>query len=245
MLNFKRYKNVRKIARFGILVSFLIIFLLVFLTYYGQNTGNFIMTLDEDSYDRGIVLCENSTFDTESRWLTADPVENVRDITLPTIKIEEIVNTDGAYVDKSSRYLAYTFYVKNIGVEVTSVNYQIKITEETKNISKAIRCAIIVDGQMQESSRSSIPVLKYEMYNIYMAKDTISYTYPSYYDDVNIVNFQTDNIICTNTITSLRPAQTKKISIIVWLEGEDPECTAELYSAKIKMVMNLSVNEIS
>ena len=53
--------------------------------------------------------------------------------------------------------------------------------------------------------------------------------------------FKTTDIICSERIFDIRPEQIKKISVIMWLEGEDPECIETLASAKIKITMNLSI----
>ena len=67
--------------------------LLAFLTYYGQNSGNFVMSVDEDAFKRGIAISDKKDFSTQNRWLTADPVEDVRDTTLAFIDIDEMNRT--------------------------------------------------------------------------------------------------------------------------------------------------------
>ena len=99
--------------------------LLAFLTYYGQNSGNFVMSVDEDAFKRGIAISDKKDFSTQNRWLTADPVEDVRDTTLAFIDIEEIINTEGAYKQTRSNYLAYTFFLTNVGSEATAVDYEV------------------------------------------------------------------------------------------------------------------------
>ena len=237
-MNFVRYIKQRRIFRIGYLISGCIMLLLSFLTYYGQNSGNFVMSVDEDAFKRGIAISDSSTFETMNRWLTADPVEDVRDTTLQHIDLFEIINAEGAYKETRSNYLAYTFFLRNVGSETTPVDYEVVITNQSKNIAEAIRVMIIVDGQVAYDEQG-IRYIECESKTMYQAPDKQDIVYKDYLQDFTL--FKTTDIICSERIFDIRPEQTKKISVIMWLEGEDPECIEILASAKIKITMNLSI----
>lgn len=237
-MNFVRYIKQRRIFRIGYLISGCIMLLLAFLTYYGQNSGNFVMSVDEDAFKRGIAISDSSTFETMNRWLTADPVEDVRDTTLQHIDLFEIINAEGAYKETRSNYLAYTFFLRNVGSETTPVDYEVVITNQSKNIADAIRVMIIVDGQVAYDEQG-IRYIECESKKMYQAPDKQDIVYKDYLQDFTL--FKTTDIICSERIFDIRPEQTKKISVIMWLEGEDPECIETLASAKIKITMNLSI----
>ena len=237
-MNFVRYIKQRRIFRIGYLISGCIMLLLAFLTYYGQNSGNFVMSVDEDAFKRGIAISDSSTFETMNRWLTADPVEDVRDTTLQHIDLFEIINAEGAYKETRSNYLAYTFFLRNVGSETTPVDYEVVITNQSKNIAEAIRVMIIVDGQVAYDEQG-IRYIECESKTMYQAPDKHDIIYKDYLQDFTL--FKSTDIICSERIFDIRPEQTKKISVIMWLEGEDPECIETLASAKIKITMNLSI----
>lgn len=237
-MNFIRYHKLRRIFRFGYITAGIIMLLLAFLTYYGQNSGNFVMSVDEDAFKRGIAISDKKDFSTQNRWLTADPVEDVRDTTLAFIDIEEIINTEGAYKQTRSNYLAYTFFLTNVGSEATPVDYEVVITNQSKDIAEAIRVLIIVDGEIAYNEQG-IRYVEYDTYSMYQAPDLHDIQYIG--DLANFKLFKSSDIICQEVISNLRPGQTKKISVMMWLEGEDPECIETLASAKIKISMNLSI----
>lgn len=237
-MNFVRYIKQRRIFRIGYLISGCIMLLLSFLTYYGQNSGNFVMSVDEDAFKRGIAISDSSSFETMNRWLTADPVEDVRDTTLQHIDLFEIINAEGAYKETRSNYLAYTFFLRNVGSETTPVDYEVVITNQSKNIADAIRVMIIVDGQVAYDEQG-IRYIECESKKMYQAPDKHDIVYKDYLQDFTL--FKSTDIICSERIFDIRPEQTKKISVIMWLEGEDPECIETLASAKIKITMNLSI----
>ena len=237
-MNFVRYIKQRRIFRIGYLISGCIMLLLAFLTYYGQNSGNFVMSVDEDAFKRGIAISDSSSFETMNRWLTADPVEDVRDTTLQHIDLFEIINAEGAYKETRSNYLAYTFFLRNVGSETTPVDYEVVITNQSKNIAEAIRVMIIVDGQVAYDEQG-IRYIECESKTMYQAPDKHDIIYKDYLQEFTL--FKSTDIICSERIFDIRPEQTKKISVIMWLEGEDPECIETLASAKIKITMNLSI----
>ena len=196
------------------------------------------MSVDEDAFKRGIAISDSSTFETMNRWHTADPVEDVRDTTLQHIDLFEIINAEGAYKETRSNYLAYTFFLRNVGSETTPVDYEVVITYQSKNIAEAIRVMIIVDGQVAYDEQG-IRYIECESKKMYQAPDKQDITYKDYLQDFTL--FKSTDIICSERIFDIRPEQTKKISVIMWLEGEDPECIETLASAKIKITMNLSI----
>jgi len=250
-MNRVRYKHARRLYRIGYAVAFIIMLLLAFLTYYGQYSGNFVMTVDEQSYDRGIAISETPSFDTYARWLTADAVEEVREVTLDQIELndlEGILTTDGSF--KKSRiyegtklnYLAYTFYLKNVGRYESNIGYEVVIEDVTGMLASAIRVLIIEDGYLpiDLSHVSRLSDLKDGSYKLYQLPDETEKDYPESLK--NAIYFVSDKTICSETIKNLGADQMKKFTILMWLEGEDPECTMQyvdyIYGSKIKIAMN-------
>ena len=48
--------------------------------------------------------------------------------------------------------------------------------------------------------------------------------------------------MCTER-TGFKKGEIDKFTIVIWLEGNDPECTDEIRGGKIKFSMNFSVND--
>ena len=234
----KKYIVNRKFFRRAFVVFALLFLLLAFLTYYGQNAGNFVMSIDDEGYRRGLILSEKQDFSVISQWLSADPVEDVMDTTYGVLNIGEAINTDGSYSDRV-KYLAYTFYVKNTGKENTMLFYNMQITDESKDLSKAIRVLVVTDGVVVE--KDEISEIEYDTFKMYMAPDEVEYIYPNYMPEAT--HFVDNDTICVEQVDNLRPEQTKRFTVLMWLEGEDPECIDKLFGSKIKIEMNFSVEE--
>jgi len=241
-MNFiKKYIANRRFFRIAFAVFAILFVMLAFITYYGQNSGNFVMTIDDDGFKRGLILCDNSEFTTQSQYLSANPVVDVMDTTYGIIEEELpfILRTDADYTDNKSRYLAYTFYVKNTGVENTLLYYKLSITDESRDLSKALRVLMIADGVVVD--KEQLNEIEYESSKMYMAEDTVIHDYPTYMPQPTY--FTSDDVVCSERVENLRPEQSKKFTIVMWLEGEDPECNSNLFGAKIKMALEFSVEE--
>lgn len=195
------------------------------LTFYGQNVGNFIMSLDEDLKERQIYMSETEDFLLPTASLQAGAVKGARDITYSMMHIEEAVNNDGNYKDPYFKYVAYTFYVKNMGDETTSLEYETQITVNKNDLDKAIRVMIIsqIDGKREDS--------------IYMLPDTEEAVYVDMPECKYFIN---ERLIMRERVDYFFPDQVLKFTVFLWLEGQDPDTTADVLGGQIKLQMKFT-----
>lgn len=195
------------------------------LTFYGQNVGNFIMSLDEDLKERQIYMSETEDFLVPTASLQAEAVKGARDITYSMMHIEEAVNNDGNYKDPYFKYVAYTFYVKNMGDETTSLEYETQITVNKNDLDKAIRVMIIsqIDGKREDS--------------IYMLPDTEEAVYVDMPECKYFIN---ERLIMRERVDYFFPDQVLKFTVFLWLEGQDPDTTADVLGGQIKLQMKFT-----
>jgi hypothetical protein len=218
----------RKFYTLGLIITFLLSLTFGVVTFYGQDTGNFVMSVDYDAFNRGIILSETKTLEATSSRLMTEPIENAKDITYNWIQVDKVLETDGNYIDPDIDYMAYTFYLQNNGLETVDVTYSVRITEITKDLDKAIRVMIIEDG----------------VQTIYQKTDEADElgNLPEYQEELpESVEFLNDYTVARITINRFTPQQVKKFSIIMWIEGEDPDTTDEIAGGSIKMQMSFSI----
>ena len=208
----------------GLIVTSFLSIIIAIVTFYGQHAGNFLVSVDPDAYTRGIILSEDETFIAPSPRLLASPVGHVKDVTYSWLNLDAIKKADGDYIDPDYKYLAYTFYIKNVGTETIDVQFNVRITDLYKNMDDAIRVLIIEDDMI---------------YRMYKKPDHIPHNYPS--EIPNGIHFIDNKTVCEEEIKNFRPNQIKKFSIVIWLEGEDPDCNNELIGGMIKMAMRFIV----
>ena len=223
-------KKKRRIYTLGLAVTLFLSVVFLVVTFYGQDTGNFVMSVDYDAFNRGIVLSETKSFDVTSSRLMTYPIEGAQDITYNWIQIDQVEETDGNYLDPDIDYVAYTFYLENNGWETVDITYSIRITQVMNDLDQAIRVLIIDDG----------------IQTIYQKRDEADElgNLPEYQVDLPDTSlFLDDYTVTRQTITRFIPQQIRKFSIIMWIEGEDPDTTDSIAGGSIKMQMSFSINE--
>ena len=211
------------ILRIGMIIFGIASALIAIITYYGQNAGNFVMEIDPNAYRRGIVLSADEEFLSPSPRLLSDAIINVRDMTYDWLKIDEAIATDGNYADPDYKYIAYTLYIQNIGDETCDVNMNATIVSLQKGLDGAIRFLVIEDETLEK---------------MYMRPDTVE---TEYVDMPEAEHFVSDITIMNGEITNFKPYQIKKYTILVWLEGQDPDCTDEILGGRIKLRLLFSI----
>ncbi len=229
VLYIKRRKIKNRIFTLGLIITGMLSIAFGLLTFYGYNAGNFVMSIDSQTYQRGIVLSDDIAFTNPRPRLMSEPVADARDMTYSWLKLEEVQNSDGNYHDIDYDYVAYTFYLKNNGLETIDLTYHVRITDNYKGMASAIRILIIEDG----------------VETIYQMEDVPNEfgEYPIYPIELrNTQNFLSESIVMRKTIESFRPNQIKKFTFVMWIEGEDPDTVDDILGGMIRLQMNFSIN---
>lgn len=224
VIGIRRRRIRNRIFTIGVIVTGMLSLAFAVVTFYGQNAGNFVMSVDTSLRQRGITLSDDYDFTVHKSQLLSDPIEDARAITYAWLKREEVKDTNGNYKDPDHDYVAYTFYLKNFGNETVDFVYYIRITEIYKNLDSAIRVLVIEDG----------------VETMYMKEDLTETQYPSIMPRSE--NFLTSNTVMRKTVYNFRPSDVKKFSVIVWLEGYDPDTNDDVLGGMIRMTMNFTIN---
>lgn len=235
------YFKLRRIYRIGLGIFAVLFGLIAIVTYYGQHTGNFVIMVDDLAYSKGIVVSKDHEFKTQSSRVVANALDDVDATTLIEFdgRIPEMLQTDGDYKDPVGySYLAFTFYVKNVGEESADVEMNLDILENINDVASACRVLLIEDDtNYYLYQKPDEPYFDYYAYDQqsgegFIAEDSILR---------NPIYFVDDTKVCTNIIQQFRPNQVKKYTFILWLEGTDPDCGNKIAGGKIKMQMNFSI----
>ncbi|HBY65907.1 MAG TPA: hypothetical protein DEG42_05980 [Acholeplasmataceae bacterium] len=81
---------------------------------------------------------------------------------------------------------------------------------------------------------------------MYMKEDIVAPgTEPPYYPEAmpTAQFFLTERMVMRNTVTNLKPGDYVKFSVVVWLEGYDPDTTNDILGGMIKMEMNFTIDD--
>ncbi len=226
----KKITRRNRIFTIGIIVSGLLSVVLGVVTFYGQQSGNFVMNVDYDAFNRGIVIADNRTMENAGPQLMAESVQDAKDITYRWLDISSAVETDGNFFDPDITYLSYTFYLQNIGSEVVDLTYSMRITDVYKDLDEAIRVILIDDGvqtiYQKQDEADEFGVLP--TYPVSMPTSTV---------------FIDEDTVFRKTLVGFAPNAIRKFTILIWLEGEDPDTTDDVLGGLIKFRMTFSIEE--
>lgn len=210
----KSLKLNKKFLFLGTLVTGFTSLLIVFITFYGLNTGDNSITMMRDARDKGIILSDTFDFNNPQPVLIIEPLTEINDMLGSDIDVEAARKHDGQYFDpRLPYYIAYTFYLKNSGYEMVNLTYRLRITESYKGIDRAIKVRYI-----EEDLDSGVITD-----TTYQKRDGSNYLM-----DEDMFNFS--------------EGSTKKITIFIWLDGELTD--ESMLGGSMKLEMSYAITDL-
>jgi len=208
----------------AIIVILLFLLLLISITYgilYIVNTnGNFTITLDKNAYENEkLEVSPRKDFQYTTHKLVVDNLDYVDNITESWIPANVDTEADGPH--NGNNYMAYTFYVRNSSNDVISYSRAIEILAKVKNVDDAVRVKVYMNGE-----------------SIVYAKRTPDTNEP----EPGTTPFISDSIVMSSLRDNFNPGDVDKYTIVIWLEGNDPECINDIIGGELKMQMNIGEN---
>ncbi|MBR4308930.1 MAG: hypothetical protein IKT58_04950 [Oscillospiraceae bacterium] len=207
--------------KIGIIILLIIILLLgVFyaLSVFVNKAGNFTVWIDDG--DRNLIaLSDTPDFENCSTMLEADIIDEMDNITKSWMP-NNLHEIDGSH--NGDEYIAYTFYLKNAGTNEISYSSQIDIHAVTKEADNAVRVMVYKNGVETVYAKAQKGTNEPEPDTVAFLSNTV------------VMNEVTDNFAS---------GAVDKYTVVIWLEGEDPECIDNIKGGVVKMSMNFKVLE--
>jgi subtilase family serine protease len=183
-----------------------------------ERTGSFTVGINKvDMVREGIALCETADLSQPSSHLNAEVNEHITNISEDWIP-ENVDSVDG--VHNGDNYIAYTFYLFNSGELFVNYEYSINVSNVTNNLDEAIRIRLYVDGAPTTYAKT---------------KSDGSGPEPG------TVEFYSANAMARGRFEDLRPGDSKRFTVVIWIEGNDPECLDWLIGGQLRVEMDLRV----
>lgn len=210
-----------RITAVVVLALFLIVLLMYMFSLFSSQGGRF--TVSSTDADRGLILSEMADFSEYTALLNADPYEEMDNITYTWMPTDLHEHEGGSH--NGNNYLAYTFYVKNTGKEDIDYRAYILIEHLKLAVDEAVRVQIYKNGE------STIYAKRTKDVDVQVDLAPVNETTP-FVDGVTICDFERDNFVVD---------EVDKYTVVVWLEGEDPECIDDILGGELKMSMTFEV----
>lgn len=182
-----------------------------------NRNGNLTIYVDRTSVTKSLSLSESKTLSNPQGKIYAPSLEGAWDTS------EDYIPSDVYLFDgnnSGTNYLAYTFYVYNSGIESLDYSMNFKVDSSSKKLDEVIRVRLYVNDVLTTYAKKS---------NITDEPET------------GTVAFESDNVITSHTITDFEPNEVTKYSIVLWVAGEDMECTNDKIGGSVTLSMAFSV----
>ena len=217
-------KSVRKrnvMLKLGIIILLIIILLLgafYALSVFVNKAGNFTVWIQDGDMNL-ITLSDTPDFEKCSTMLEADIIPQMDNITKSWMP-DNLTEIDGCH--NGENYIAYTFYLKNAGINEIDYSSQIDIQAVTLGADHAVRVMVIKNGEETVYAKAQ--------------KDS---TEP----EPDTEPFLSNTVVMSDVTESFEPGEFDKYTVVIWLEGEDPECIDNIRGGVVKMSMHFKVLE--
>ncbi len=185
-----------------------------------DDEGSFTIKLGDNMGHKSIAVSETRGFANPTNFLLTNGINDAWNITLADIPVDTIDSEYGGS-NNGHNYFAYTFFLKNTGTETLDYNELLTLTENKLNAVKAIRFMLYRDG---ESTIFASPAVNGE-------KEPFACD-ESFSGDVNLVS---------KDQTGLTPGQIVRYTVVVWFEGNDPECINDILGGSVKLTLGFKI----
>ena len=206
-----------------ILSLLLVLLLIVTGIVYGiaalyKKTGSFTVSIDKYEMTKyGLTLSESRDMTHNNSYLNAKISEEITNIAGETIPAN-VDMIDGEHNGRN--YIAYTFYLQNAGEVEVAYEYQLNVTNVTHSLDEAIRVRLYVDGNPTTYAKTRSDGKGAER---------------------GTTEFYSANVIAKDRIDAFEPGEVTKFTVVIWIEGNDPDCLNWLVGGKLKVDMVMSV----
>lgn len=215
----RKRKLTSRMVRISLLVLLLFLIVLYVILEIIYRGGRFTVTLDSNkTLESGLAIFDSLNNSQGKRRLYATPIKFMDNISYKWLPADVDSESDGSH--NGNNYIAYSFYVENQGNEVLSYWYEVIVDDVIKNVDEAIRIRIYRNGE-------DVTYAKRNPLNNEPEKDTVPFK--------DIKN--AEGTIILEQITDFKPLDMDRYTIVVWLEGDDPDCNDPLIGGELKMHM--------
>lgn len=181
--------------------------------------GNFTVSIDPHQGNKGIAISETRGFANPTDTLSTIGIPDTWNITLADIP--DGIDSDAGGAKNGQDYFVYTFFLKNTGTETLDYNERLTLVDNGKDAVKAIRFGLYRDGERTIYASPAANGQKEEF-----ACDE------AFAGDINLID---------KDKTGLEPGQIVRYTVVVWFEGNDPECVNNIFGGTVGLTLGFKV----
>ena len=202
----------------GILVSSMLVFTVAGTLVQEAKTFTISLLPGAEDGHAQISLCETADFANPTTALDAGGFPQMNNISQHWLP-DDLDAYEGSH--NGENYLAYSFYVKNTGDGAGTLTERISLEAGVLGAEAAVRVRLYRNGEPTT-------------YALMGADGNPEEGTEPFGEDGVIVSYDTENF---------QPGAVIKYTLVIWLEGDDPECLDNIKGGQVRMSMNFSVRD--
>jgi hypothetical protein len=214
-----KYNLRKKVLRIIALASATLLLIIYIFALLYKERGSFTVSVNKhEMVTYGLSLCENRDLSRPTSVLNMKIDQSITNIAEEDIP-DNVDMIDGANCGEN--HLAYTFYLFNAS-DVDEINYewQVRMSNIYNGIDEAIRVKLYIDGEpttyAKTSSDGSGP-------------------------EVNTKEFYSTDVVAMGRKDNFSSNSVTKFTILIWLEGTDPDCLDWIKGGSMRFEMLFSI----
>ena len=213
----KKRKKFEKIVMIVLLLLLLFLVIAYFILNIIYNEGSFTISMDKNTYlESNLVMYESLNDRSSVLKISTSKLAFMDNISINWLP--ENINKEAEGAHNGENYIAHSFYLENQGEETINYWYSITIDDIRKNVDDAVRIMIYVNDDVAVYAKRSPITGKAEE---------------------GTTEFRDDESIIIEKRPGLNPGERDKVTIVIWLEGDDPECVNAILGGELKMHMDI------
>lgn len=215
----------------GALVTFFAV-LMPFAVIANQK-GNFRVTMSDELMQNDFELSDTESFETPKMTLASKVLEEVNAYSVADLP--DNLNT-GSGSQNMDDVIIYNFWIRNNGEKAMDYDWYLVLNEATKNVDAATWIMLYDQNGMNiyaEAREDGTP------------EETNGYLEPPLYaqaaspqtqyrqdgeDSWSVITtpYAEKRIAAEGTVEQMQPGESRKYTVVIWVEGDDPDCTEDL-----------------
>ena len=217
----KRHKVIVRIISILLIILTAIIAVAYAVSYFYDKIGSFTVMVNKyDMINQGLTLSETPEFEKTIATLNADILYDMTNISGDDLP-DNLDMING--VHNGDNYIAYTFYLINSGEATVAYKGVMSVENVTKNVDEAIRVAVYENGEKTVYGKT-----KSDGTGIESDCDK---------------EFESSLAVMSTKREKFSPGAKDKFTVVIWLEGNDPDCIDDIIGGKLKLSMKFEITE--
>lgn len=217
----KRHFILMRVLALLVIILILIVAIAYAISYFYDKFGSFTVKVNKyDMVHQGLTLSETPEYDRSNAVLNANIIYDITNISGEDIP-PNVDMINGSH--NGDNYIAYTFYLINSGDDTLSYTGEMNIDNVTKGVDEAVRIAVYKNGEKTVYGKTKSNGAGRE-------SDCDS-------------EFLSSSIVMRTAGEKFKAKDKDKYTVVIWLEGNDPDCLDNIVGGTLKLSMNFKITE--